>query len=131
MHAATLRILVLPPVLVIGSERPWVEACALRQGARKVTTLDQAGSQHIQKEGRHGWLPWFVVVQEGKARLVKDSICSRSHLLSPAVLQELEQKQRGLFCTGQCMQISITCYLYGKYIDYHSQQRAGCLERVL
>ena len=51
--------------------------------------------------------------------------------LSPAVLQELEQKQRGVFCTGQCMQISITCYLYGKYIDYHSQQRAGCLERVL
>ena len=27
-------------VLVIGSERPWVEACALSQGARKVTTLE-------------------------------------------------------------------------------------------
>jgi len=26
-------------VLVIGSERPWIEACALSQGARKVTTL--------------------------------------------------------------------------------------------
>ena len=27
-------------VLVIGSERPWVEACALSRGARKVTTLE-------------------------------------------------------------------------------------------
>jgi hypothetical protein len=27
-------------VLVIGSERPWVEACVLHAGARAVTTLE-------------------------------------------------------------------------------------------
>ena len=40
------------PVLVIGSENPWVEACALGLGAKDITTIEYGGIQsrhpHIQ-----------------------------------------------------------------------------------